>query len=113
MLKSVGLYSINKDEIFIRLPNPNDIIINWSKVSVEFQKEFLLFWHQTYVLSQDLKIKHHSYQINPLAYKNLMILDHIGYQVNDGEFSKESSFEDAYDIVLRRYDAALRLITSV
>lgn len=112
MLRSCSLYNIKGENIEIRLPNPNDIIINWSVVSKEFKKDFVSFWHQTYVLSKNVDVKHHSYNINTLAYKNLLILDHIGYMVNNRLIKENELFDDAFDRVANSYESALALITS-
>lgn len=113
MLQSVGLYRVKGEVIEIRLPNPNDVLINWSMANDEFKKEFISFWHQTYVLSQKREGMHHAYGISKVAYRNLIVLDHIAYQVNAGLISENMMFDDAYDHVSQAYDNALRLMTSV
>lgn len=108
MLRKTGLYQIKGESISIRLPNPNDIIINWGHVTPLFKKEFLIFWHETFVLSKK-KTDKQIYGISIFAYRQLIILDHIAYLVN--KKMAKGRFEAVYDEVNNVYSKPLDMLT--
>lgn len=110
MLQKVGLYKINvkEDSIDIRLPNPNDLIINWGNVNSRFRKDFVGYWHDTCILSNK-KTDKQVYGISILAYRNLIILDHIAYMINHRLIEKE--FEATFIEINKTYEKPLDLVT--
>lgn len=110
MLQRVGLYKINvkEDSIDIRLPNPNDLIINWGHVTSEFRKDFVGFWHDTVVLSHK-KTDKQVYRISILAYRQLIILDHIAYMINHKLIRED--FEKTFMTINKTYEKPLDMIT--
>lgn len=108
MLRKTGLYQIKGDALAIRLPNPNDIIINWGHVDPLFKKEFLIYWHETYVLSNK-KTDKQVYGISIFAYRQLIVLDHIAHLVNKKE--AKGRFGTVYDEINNVYSKALDMLT--
>lgn len=107
MLNKSGIYNIKNNKVHIRLPNPNDIIINWGNVDELFKKEFILFWHETCVLSTK-KTDKQIYGISLFAYRQLILLDHVGYLVNRKE--AKGRFETLYKEMNEKYAKALDML---
>lgn len=110
MLQKSGLYTVKNNSISIRLPNPSDFIYKWHHVSPQFKKSFVASWHEAFVLSHQPST-HKVYGVPLVAYKQLVVLDHIGYLINSN--APLGSFEQCFEDIVKQYGNVLDLLNNV
>ena len=110
MLQKSGLYTVKNNSISIRLPNPNDFMYKWHQVSPTFKKDFVASWHEAFVLSHQPST-HKVYGIPLVAYKQLVILDHIGYLINSNNV--KGTFEECFKDIVKDYGNVLDLLNAI
>lgn len=109
MLQRSGIYSIKNEHIEIRLPNPDDITFKWSNADEEFKEQFITFWFETSVLSQK-KTDKQVYNISMFAYRQLILLDHVGYMLNHNLIKKD--FVSTIQDINATYAKPLSILTT-
>lgn len=112
MLQKVGMYKITGNAIEIRQPNPSDLLVSWANMSKEFKKDFLNFWFETILLT-NAKSEKTIYGINPMAYKQLLLLDHITYLVNKRDVVIQNDFLTVLTGLIDEYGEVIDKMISI
>lgn len=100
MLQKLGLYKLKNNILTYKEPNPSDLTVSWGNMNDQMIRDFLGFWFETSVLLKH-EVEQKIYGVNPIGYKQLLLLDHIGEIIRLNKHKEgdtiQSLLEDSLD----------------